>query len=91
MTTDGWVVWFPDREMNPGCGGESPKSWPLDHQGQSCSLALRVNECMTIWGDGGSGDDLGERCCFCLNSVAQGITLVPEFSNLEFAFIFIYT
>ena len=32
MTTDRQVVWFPDLETNPGHGGESSESYPLDHQ-----------------------------------------------------------
>ena len=33
IRTSRWVVWLSDQETNPGCGGESTKSYPLDHQG----------------------------------------------------------
>ena len=32
MTTNRWVVWFPDQEMKLGCSDESTGSYPLDHQ-----------------------------------------------------------
>ena len=32
-TTNRWVLWFPDQEMNPGCCGEGTESSPLAHQG----------------------------------------------------------
>lgn len=54
------------------------------------SLALCVNECMVF---GGVVVVLiyGRKYCFRLNSFAQRISVAPEFSNLEFACVFIYT
>ena len=54
-------------------------------------LALCVNECVVIWGCGGGVNNLWGKCCFCLNSFAQRVSVAPKFSNLEFAFVFIYT